>query len=188
MAVPPYYIHPDHWFSLNNCWRGDEKFKSLIETFLGPVRLEMLIEHSFEYRLKNVEIRGPIRKPLMLSYKITGTPQYETLKKMFLSEVIIKKRRCSIDDRCKMSAYTFQEMAEKDQMFEQSALCDFGDSTGYDNIIEQNNIGGGTIEPIDIVSISCSGDIISNNDMQQDIDISTSDDIARKLSYEERAE
>ncbi|MCD7467272.1 hypothetical protein HAX54_004605, partial [Datura stramonium] len=53
---------------------------------------------------------------------------------------------------------------------------------------EQNNVGDGTIEPIVIVPIACSGDTIRNNDKQQDIGISTSDDITRRLNYEEREE
>ncbi|MCD9639589.1 hypothetical protein HAX54_024208, partial [Datura stramonium] len=102
--------------------------------------------------------------------------------------VIMKKRRRSVGGRRKKSAYTSQEMGEKDQMFEQSALRDFGDNTGFDNTIEQSNIGGDTIEPIDIVPIACSGDTVPNNDKQQDISASTSDDTARRLSYEKRVE
>ncbi|MCD7450439.1 hypothetical protein HAX54_006232, partial [Datura stramonium] len=68
-------------------------------------------------------------------------------------KVIIKKRRRSNGGIRKKSAYTSQEMGEKDQVFDQSTLYDFGDSIGFDNTIEQNNIGDDTIEPIDISNL-----------------------------------
>ncbi|MCD9637653.1 hypothetical protein HAX54_021057, partial [Datura stramonium] len=103
-------------------------------------------------------------------------------------EVISRKKRRSVGGRHKKETYTSQEMGDKSQILEQSALCDLGDSTGFANITKQNNVGGDTIEPIDVVPIACIGDTVPNNDKQQDIDISTSEDITRRLSYEERPE
>ncbi|MCD7447350.1 hypothetical protein HAX54_027826, partial [Datura stramonium] len=75
-----------------------------------------------------------------------------------------KKKRRSIGRRPKKAIHTSQETGEKRQMFEQSALHDFGDRIGFVNTIEQNDVGGETIEPIDFVSTTCIGDSVANND------------------------
>ncbi|MCE2055518.1 hypothetical protein HAX54_042796, partial [Datura stramonium] len=79
-------------------------------------------------------------EPLILSYKITGAAQDDTMKKMFL----------------------------------------FGQ--------QQNNVGGGTIESIDVVPIACIRNVVANNDKEQDIGVPNSEDIERRLSYDERPE
>ncbi|MCE0481040.1 hypothetical protein HAX54_038419 [Datura stramonium] len=65
---------------------------------------------------------------------------------------------------------------------------DFGNSIGFANTIKQNNVGGGTIESIDVVPIACIRNVVANNDKEQDIGVPNSEDIERRLSYDERPE